>query len=782
MPLTLIVSFIGYEKREVAVSSNTLINVELRPDAAALNEVIVTSRRRKEEVQEIPIPISVLNTAQIENTVSFNINRVKELLPAVQLYSSNPRNTTLNIRGLGSTFGLTNDGIDPGVGFYVDGVYYARPAATTIDFIDVQQLEVLRGPQGTLFGKNTTAGALNITTRKPQFVTAGNFEMSYGNYGFVQARSSVTGPLVKDKLAARVSFTGTQREGVLQNVVTQKDVNTLNNIGVRSQILYAPSEKIDVLFVADHTRQRPDGYAQVFAGVAPTLRPEYRQFENIIADFDYDLPSRNPFDRIIDHDTPWKSGQDMGGLSLNADIAIGPGRLTSTSAWRYWNWYPSNDRDFTGLQGLRLSEAPSLHRQYSQEFRYAGEFHPNVSGVVGLFAFYQTLEPNGAHTEEAGIHQWRFSQNTTSNLWQTPGLLYGYGIRTYPNMRNFSGAFFGQIDWKLNSKLSLLPGIRFNYDDKFVDFRRETYGGLQTNDPALIAIKNSVYNNQEFKAGTDDFNISWQLSASYRFSDNFRTFATYALSFKPIGLNLGGLPRDQGEVLINLAVINPERVHHYEAGIKTQPVKNAILNFTIFNTDIYDYQTLVQTPDLAVNRGYLSNAEQVRVNGAEIDANYNYKKYFSFYGALSYTNGKYVTFTNAPPPLEETGGPSFKDISGGDLPGISRWAFTIGTDFARPGTLIGQAGEFFFGLDNFYRSSFSSSPSPSAYLNIDAYSIMNARIGFRSATGISVFIWSRNLLDANYFEQLLPAGGNAGHFAGVLGDPRSIGVTLRSNL
>ncbi|HMQ00304.1 MAG TPA: carboxypeptidase-like regulatory domain-containing protein, partial [Cyclobacteriaceae bacterium] len=167
LPLTLSISFIGYEKREVIVNSNRAINLELRPDAAALNEVIVTSRRRNEEVQEVPIPISVLNTAQIENTVSFNINRVKELLPAVQLYSSNPRNTTLNIRGLGSTFGLTNDGIDPGVGFYVDGVYYARPAATTIDFIDVQQLEVLRGPQGTLFGKNTTAGALNITTRKP---------------------------------------------------------------------------------------------------------------------------------------------------------------------------------------------------------------------------------------------------------------------------------------------------------------------------------------------------------------------------------------------------------------------------------------------------------------------------------------------------------------------------------------------------------------------------------------------------------------------------------------
>src|SRR5690606_31613619 len=146
--------------------------------------------------------------------------------PSVQLYSSNPRNTTLNIRGLGSTFGLTNDGIDPGVGFYVDGVYYARPAATALDFIDVDQIEVLRGPQGTLFGKNTTAGAFNITSRAPKFKAGANVEVSYGNYGFVQAKSSVTGKIAKN-IAGRLSFSGTQRNGLLENVSTGKPVNDI---------------------------------------------------------------------------------------------------------------------------------------------------------------------------------------------------------------------------------------------------------------------------------------------------------------------------------------------------------------------------------------------------------------------------------------------------------------------------------------------------------------------------------------------------------------------------
>src|SRR4029079_3894548 len=159
--------------------------------------VVVTSRRREESAQNIPIAVSVVGGPRAADAGAFNVNRLKELVPSVQLYSSNPRNTGINIRGLGSPFGLTNDGIDPGVGFYVDGVYYARPAAATLDFIDVERVEVLRGPQGTLFGKNTTSGAINITTRKPSFEPEANVELSYGNYGYIQAKSSISGPLSK---------------------------------------------------------------------------------------------------------------------------------------------------------------------------------------------------------------------------------------------------------------------------------------------------------------------------------------------------------------------------------------------------------------------------------------------------------------------------------------------------------------------------------------------------------------------------------------------------------
>jgi len=414
-PYTLVLSFIGYQKQEY-VAEGTPVTVFLKEETKELEEIVVTSRRRKEAIQDVPIPITVIGGTKVAETGSFNVNRLKEFIPSVQLYSSNPRNTSLSIRGLGTTFGLTNDGIDPGVGFYVDGVYYARPAATTMDFVDIEQVEVLRGPQGTLFGKNTSAGNFNVTTKKASFTPGANFEVSYGNYGYIQAKASITGPLSKT-LAARISFSGTQRDGLLYHVTTQQKVNDLNNLGLRGQLLFVPSEHVKLTLIGDFTEQRPNGYAQVFAGVAPTLRASYRQFDNIIKDLNYTLPSRNPFDRLIDHDTPWRSNQDLGGISLNADFALGSGTLTSTSAWRYWNWDPSNDRDFTGLQALKYSQAPSKHEQWSQEIRWAGTLSPKVSAVFGAFVFGQNLKSNPDQTEEG--------DPLPGDLTKVPPVLYG---------------------------------------------------------------------------------------------------------------------------------------------------------------------------------------------------------------------------------------------------------------------------------------------------------------------------------------------------------------------
>lgn len=767
----------GYQSSILDISANSTLPLKISLKEESLSEVIVSARRREETAQDLPIPIAVVSGSAVSESGSFNVNRVKELVPSVQLYSSNPRNTTLNIRGLGSTFGLTNDGIDPGVGFYVDGVYYARPAATTLDFIDLNQIEVLRGPQGTLFGKNTTAGSFNITSKKAEFTPGANFELSYGNYGYIQAKASITGPISK-KIAARASFSGTQRNGTIYNVSTGKYTNDMNNQGVRLQFLYKPTDKINVTLSGDYSRQRPDGYAQVIAGVVQTKRAAYRQFNRIISDLNYTLPSENAFDRKIDHNTAWKSNQDLGGASLTADFKLGNGKITSITAWRFWNWNPSNDRDFTGLDVLAISQAPSKHQQWSQEIRYAGDWGKRLSGVVGLYVIGQELK--GSQKEESGKDQWRFAQSSTSSLWQTPGLFEGYGINTTSKLNTWSASAFGQLDWKLAKTLHLLTGLRFNYDAKEVYFDRKTYGGLETTDPALISLKKQVYTDQNFHAKAENSNLSGQLTLSYKPIRQMMVYGTFSTSYKPVGLNLGGLPTESGRVMTELAVIRPEFVQHAEIGIKTRPTKNFTLNITAFDSEIKDYQTQVQTAEVGVNRGYLANAEKVRVFGLELDGNLRFGEYVSLYANVAYTEGRYVKFKNAPVPLEETGGANaFKDISGSRLPGISKWIGSIGADFSLKGELLKWDGRYFIAFDSYSRSSFSSSPSESAYLNVSGYSLLNGRIGFRATEGVSLFIWARNILNKNYYEQLLVAAGNAGQFAGVLGDPATYGVTIK---
>ncbi|KQB40351.1 TonB-dependent receptor [Flavobacterium aquidurense] len=782
LPVTILIQYVGYKTTEVELTAIPTAPLQLTiKEENELIEVVVSSRRRIEKVQDVPIAISVITGKQAEQTGAFNVNRIKELVPSVQLYSSNPRNTGINIRSLGSPFGLTNDGIDPGVGFYVDGVYYARPAATTLDFIDVEQIEVLRGPQGSLFGKNTTSGAFNITTRKPSFTSGADFEVSYGNYNFLQAKASVTGALGK-KVAGRLSFSGTQRDGLIDNVATGRPTNTLNNQGIRGQLLWTPTQNTNIILAGDITTQRPDGYAQVVAGVAPTQRPAYRQFDAIIKDLNYQLPSLNAFDRKIDHDTPWRSGQDMGGLSLNIDTKIGSGTLTSTTAWRFWNWDPSNDRDFTGLQVLALSQNPTRQTQFTQEVRYAGQLTEKISGVVGVFFIDQTSQTDG--TEESGNAQWRFAQSTTSALWKTPGLFEGYGIKTDANIRASSAAVFGQIDWAITDRLHVLPGLRYNFDKKDAHYARKTYGGLQTTDPALLALKKLVYSDQAFDSSTDNTDFSGNLTLTFKASDKINLYATYAKSYKPVGVNVAGLPTDaKGLPLLDLAVIKPEKVNHYEVGVKTSPFRNSVFNLAFFNTDIKDFQTNVQAAELGVNRGYLANADKVRVRGAELDASFVINQHLTINGAATYTDGKYVKFTNAPLPLEETGAPvAFKDVSGTELPGASKWAGSLGGELSNNAKFFGNSGKAFVALDSYARSEFSSSPSASKYLTVPGYAIFNARLGFRASQGLSIHFWGRNLLNKDYYEQLLPAGGNTGQYAGVIGDQRTYGVTLKYSL
>jgi iron complex outermembrane receptor protein len=771
----------GFEPvvRAVDLSTGDLGPLEIAMAPRLSEMVVVAARRMDEALQAAPMTGAVVEGELLNDAGAFNVNRLRELVPTVQFFSTNPRNSSVSIRGLGLPFGLTNDGIDSAVGLYVDGVFYARSAAATLDLVDVDRLEVLRGPQGAGFGRNTTAGAISVVSKRPGFTREVEGEVSAGSLGFLQMKSSVNVPLGQ-RVATRVSFSGTSRDGLLYNTTSRSALNEMNNLGGRAQLLYAASDRFALVVAADHTRQRPQGFAQVVAGVAPTRRPANRQYAQIAADLGYAPPSFNAFDRVTDADTPHQSHQDLGGLSLTLERRFGASTLTSITAWRYWNWDPSNDRDFLGLPITTISANPSKQRQFTQEVRYVAPISRTMIFSGGVFAFAQTIDSSGR--QEQGAAAARFLLAPTPAAL-TPGLLDGYGQVADIQSESTADALFGQLEWQVGRRVTLIPGVRVNHDRKALDYDSQVYGGLQTLDPALIALQRSVLAPQVYSADVADTNVTGQLTARVRLHEAAHVYGTASTAVKPVGLNMNGVPADAlGRPILDAATVRPERVRHVEGGVKTQPIAGTTLNLAVFNTDVHDFQANVVNAGVGVLRGYLANADLVRVRGVELDGTASVGRHLSLFGAAAWTDARYARFVDAPAPLEQTGGPQAIDISGQRLPGVPEWALSFGAEARRPVTLLSRSGELFAGGDTSYRSTFSSSATPSQYLNVPGYGLANVRAGVRWGNGWALSVWCRNVANRDYFELLSAQPGNSGLFVGMPGEPRTYGVTLRMAL
>jgi iron complex outermembrane receptor protein len=763
-------------------------------------EIIVTARRRHESAQDIPIAVAVVSAAQLDAAGAFNVGRLQQLTPTLQFSSSNPRNTAINIRGLGAPFGLTSDGFEQGVGIYIDDVYYSRVAAATFDFLDVAQVEVLRGPQGTLYGKNTTAGAINITSNQPTFTFEGKAEVSFGNIAFKQGRAALSGPL-SDTIAVRIAATRTSRRGTIFNITSNQWIQELDNIGLRGQVLWQPTGDLKVTLSADYNTQDTACCGSVYVRTGATQRPLDRQFAALAAAQNYRPASTDPFDRLSDLDSPLQAKNEIYGAAVKIAWNLGPGTLTSVTAWRHWGWDPANDRDFTGLQIVKASNNPSQQDQYTQELRYAhsGE---RIDFVAGAFAFHQRIDTQGLEAQGRNASRWNIAP--TSALSRDPTVLDNLTARNTQFLKSTSAALFGQLSWKVTDAFTLQPGARLNYDRKEGFYQRRVFTGTGT---ALIGTETdarslaqlAIYQPQLSAPGNSAWNFTYDLTLSYKVAPEVLAYATYAKSFKTIGINQNGLPVDAAGVPIAAAgTIRPEDVNHFEIGLKSQFWDRKVtFNLAAFRTAVKDFQATVNNGQFGVLRGYLANAGKVRSQGIEVDFSVRPSPRFSAYVSGAFTDAKYVRFVDAPCPPELSGGttvaagqtpsppgtpdglsPANCDISGQRLPAVSKWSFSFGGEGNLPVTLFGKPGQVYLGYDGSYRSDFSSNPSPSIYTMIEGYSLSNFRLGFRSDDGLTLFAWVRNAFDQDYFEQLFVAPGNTGLIAGLPGDPRTWGATV----
>lgn len=798
---------------------------ELAPVAEAErgDGIVVTARRRAENVQDVPVAISVVDSQTIDAQGAYNISKLTQLQPTLQFYSQNPRNTFINIRGIGAPFGLTNDGFEQGVGIYIDDVYYNRIASATLDFVDVDQIVTLRGPQGTLYGKNTTAGAINITTRAPSFDFEAKAEVSLGNLNFKQGKASISGPLTEN-LAARVSVTATNRRGTVFNTFSNSYIQSQDNIGVRGTLLWKPTSDLAVTLNGDYNLQNPICCAFSYGLYGPTQRAANRQYPALVAFAQtlfpgYETPATNPYDRVTDVDAALSARNEHGGLSLRAIWDFDDSNtLTSITAWRYWDWGPANDRDYTGLPVTTKSQNPTKQDQYTQEFRFNHK-SDGFDFVVGLFAFHQKIRTSGFQESGRAASKWLL--NPTSALSNNPAVLNGVVAINDIRLDNTSLAAYAKVNWDVTDRFTVSPGIRINYDKKKGLYDSVVVGNASDGtrqvvsaDPTApyyndtwIAAQRGVQASQFYAPKLSDWNFTYDLNLAYKVTDDVNFYATYARSFKTGGINLNGVPADSnGAAIPETFTIKPEKVDHFEAGLKTQFWdRRATFNITGFWTEIKNFQASVSNGQLGTVRGYLANADKVRSRGVEADFTVRPSDRFNAYVSGAYTDAKFKSFCDAPPPPELAGGtstgivvtgkctytgtigtpgepgvsPPFVDVSGSVLPGVSKWAASWGAEYNVPSSLFEQEGQYYLGYDASYRSRWSSNPSPSIYTWVNGYSLHNFRAGFRTDK-LDAFVWVRNAFKKDYIDLYLAGtGGNTGLIAAYAGDPRTWGGTIK---
>lgn len=746
-------------------------------DATRVDDIIITARRRSESAQDVPIALSVIGAETLEASGTYNLGQLTQMAPSVQLLTSNPRNTAITIRGLGASYGLANDGLEQGVGIYIDQVYYGRPSTATLDFIDLQQIEILRGPQGTLFGKNTTAGALNIITQQPSFAPEGQAEISIGDYGFLQGKATISGPLIEDVLAGRLSFVATERDGMLENVTTGERQNSQSALGFRGQLLYDPGGPTTVRLFADWSESEPECCTQGYYAYGATLRPAAQQFPALAAGRGYAPASLDPYDRLVDVDSPIAAGQTHRGVSAIIEHDLGWATLTSVTAWRDWDWRPQNDRDYTALDIVRQSANPSHQDQWSQEIRLASAGGETFDWVVGLYAFHQAVETHGVTEYGADATYWLIGAAFPD------ALLDGYTVFNDSRIETDSYAAFGQGTWNVTERFRATLGLRYTYEEKEGAYVATTAGGLVTADPTLISRRLGVARPQAYAGALEGGDLSGQLALSYDVTDRIMVYGTYARGYKSGGLNMAGIPnRPDGTPSLTNIEVQPESVTTWEFGIKTQSFNRRLTaNLAVYLTDIEDYQANVVDAGPGALRGYLANVDQVEIRGVELDITARPTAWLDLYANVAWTDAQYAAFPNGPCPLELIGASTTAcDLSGQSLPGVSPWAFSGGGEWRTPADILGLGGEAFVGADVSYRSDYSSDASVSRYMEIEGYSLVNLRAGFRADNGWEAVIWARNAFDTDYMAFLSVQSGNSGLILGQPGDPRTVGLTLRT--
>lgn len=749
-----------------AGSTAAKIGTEAAP--ASLKEVVVTARRRKENAQKVPAPISTVSGDELEAQRNYRVQDLQNTLPSTNVAYIHARQSSISVRGIGNN--PANDGLEGSVGVYLDNVYLGRPGMAVFDSLDISQIELLRGPQGTLFGKNSTAGILNITTKRPTFTTEASLEQSIGQRGYAQTKAVLSGPIT-DTLAGRLLLYRTHDDGDVKNLFTGSQLNGGTREGGRGELLFKPTGDLNVRVIADYNTEDSSYGTQVLYGLGPTVNG-VNQFLGRAASIGAS-PVTNPSLYQVNLDSRQHVSVHQGGLSVEVNDTLPSGfTLTSITAGRFWHFDPANDDNLNKPAIVNTGVSVNDH-QFSQEIRVASPTGGPIDYVAGAYYFYQQLTNNTFAF---------YGPNADAMvLGRDIGALDNTTSTAPAHMTTNSFALFAQGTWHIDSRADLTAGVRGTYEEKTADVNRNAPVGGASLGPAAQAVRNSVIG--AYASGDlhlSNVSPSALLNFGYKLAPDVLGYATLSHGEKSGGVNMAvSSAPTQGA---NSLIVGPERANNAELGIKSEFLEHRLmLNANLFWTQISGYQatSLVGTPTGVIS--VLSNAADVRSRGAEIDLRAMPIRNLTLGLNASYIDATYTSYENAPCP-SEVAIPNPKatcSLTGRPVAGAPRWILNLSAQYQFH--LARDIDEYFAAAYSL-RSNQYGTLDDSKYGKLPGYGIVNVATGWRLATGQhqwDLSIWARNLFDKRYY--LASFATYNGAYTASVGDSRMFGATLRYN-
>lgn len=730
---------------------------------ATLGKVTVTARRREEDSQKVPTPITVVGGETLETQRVYKVQDLQQILPSVNVAFIHARQSSIAVRGIGNN--PASDGLEGSAGVYLDNVYLGRPGMAVFDLLDIEQLELLRGPQGTLFGKNTTAGVLNISTRAPTFSPERSVEVSGGQDGYFQGKGTVSGALT-DTLAARVSAYRTRDDGYIKNIHDDNTLNGGERQGIRGQLLFKPNEDFDLRWINDYNEEDSSNGSMVVYGAADRF---WQRAAAVGAS-----PIRDPDRHKVNINARQHVSVHQGGSSVEANWNLNGGyKLTSISAYRYWHFTPANDEQLN-VSAINNTGVEVHDRQFSQEIRLASPTGGFFDYVLGAYAFNQNLG-NKTFTDYGPLAD-RYLLGTNLNA------LNNTYSKANGKIETDSFALFAQGTWHLTDKLDFTAGIRGTYEEKDANVQRfSPVGGAPVSGVGAVVRNNQLGAYDSGDLSLYSFAPSALLSLSYQFTDELLGYASLSHGEKSGGVNLAvaSAPTAGADSLL----VGPERANDAELGIKTTLFDNRLqLNTNIFWTGIHGYQatTLYQPPGSTQLVSVLSNAGSVRSRGLEFEATALPIRGLTLNVNGSYNDVTYLSFKDAPCPAEvstQPNAPATCDLTGQRVVGASKWIANLNGEYAW--NLDDGIRPYVSGSYS-YRSAAEGTLDNSDLSKIDGYGLANFSVGLRKDLGdgqLDASVWLKNAFDKDYY--LAAFASINGSYTASVGQPRTLGASVR---